>query len=149
MDWNISFIYVLCEFLTATFKQYLSGWTLCYWFKSCVFYPYLYAEYRRLVEEYLVIILGYFFPVLHKKHVLWVLIRSASVSHFSWTPKSCTFMEKYFNKKNYPRIITKHSSLTNPLRIHLHTDTTFWENWWHWIITNNCLPSCHSGTVHT
>ena len=47
-------------------------------------------------KEYLVIILGLFSPVLHKKHMLWVLIRSTSHDMFL-----------YGIKKNLSRSATK------------------------------------------
>ena len=50
------------------------------------------------MEEYMIVFEDKFSPVLHKKHILWVLIRSASVRR---------------NKRNYRRIISKYSSLTS------------------------------------
>ena len=72
------------------------------------------------------------------KNMLWVLIRSTSLRRFWWVPTTC-FLEYSLevphqgasneypqhmflrrNKKNYPRIITKYSSLTSPLIIIYH-----------------------------
>ena len=56
-------------------------------------------------EEYLVIILGSFSPVLHKNILLWVFIRSTSAIHI------------LMNTENCPRIIAKYSPSTSFLLI--------------------------------
>ena len=35
------------------------------------------------------------FPIFQWKHMLWVLIRSASLRHFWWVPTAYVFMEKF------------------------------------------------------
>ena len=71
------------------------------------------VQLRGLVQEYLVIILGYC-PFICMKHMLWLLIRSASPRRFWWVPTTCVLCR---SGENYPRFIIKYSSFTSALHL--------------------------------
>ena len=68
---------------------------------------------RGIKEEYLVIIMGWFSPVLHKNICCGY---SLETPHRGTSNEYPQHMFLWRNKKNYPRIITKYSSLTIPLK---------------------------------
>ena len=69
------------------------------------------------------------FLISPRKHMLWVLIRSASARHFKWVPTTYVFIEK--QEKYLP---DTHRPMSEPLKCSTRAEHLLRESiWWYWL----------------